>query len=197
LPHLAGHYTFGHMRRQQKSFFKNQKLYSGGTLRKKRAGRGARPISARESMHLILKSTRAQGDWSFRAPKNRQRVLLLLHKFAARNAVKIISVANAGNHLHIHLRLTSRHLYRAFIRGVTSAIAMAITGASRWKKMEGKFWDYRPFSRVVRGWKAFLALKDYLHVNQLENAGANRREARVLVAWRVTNGTFSAFEGTG
>ncbi len=107
----------------------------------------ARPISSRESMHLILKSSKARGEWSFRAPKNRQKVLALLQKFANRNAVKILSAANADSHLHIHLRLTSRHLYRAFIRGVTSAVAMAITGASRWKKMEGKFWDYRPFSR--------------------------------------------------
>jgi len=185
------------MKQRQKAFFKNEKLYSGGTYRNKRSGRKARPISSRETMHLILKSSRAQGDWSFRAPKNRQKVLSLLSKFASRNAVKILSVANASNHLHIHLRLTSRHLYRAFIRGVTSAVAMAVTGASRWKKVGGKFWDYRPFSRVVRGWKAFLALKDYLHVNQLENAGANRREARVIVAWRVVGGKFSAFGGTG
>lgn len=177
---------------KQRAFFKAEKLFHGGTLRRKRNGRRARPISCKDTMHLILKSSRAEGPWSFRAPGNKAKVICLLEKFAARNAVKILSVANAGNHIHIHLRLTTRHTYRAFIRGVTSAIAMAITGASRWKKLDGKFWDYRPFTRIVKGWKAILRLRDYLHVNQIESAGATRREARLIVAWRVQRGKFSA-----
>ena len=182
---------------KQKAFFKLDKLYYGGTYRNSRKGRRARPISCKDTMHLILKSSRAVGPWSFRAAQNKQKVIVLLEKFAAKNGVKIHSIANAENHLHVHLRLTTRHTYRAFIRGVTSAIAMAITGASRWKKAEGKFWDYRPFTRIVKGIRAFLTLRDYLHVNQIENAGATRQEARSIVAWRVERGKTSAWAETG
>jgi len=186
-------------RSRNPQLFQATKLYHGGSLRKQRAGRGARPLSSRngDSLHLILKSSRAVGPASFRAPGNKEKVLLLLEKFAARNAVQILSLANAGNHLHIHLRLTTRHTYRAFIRAATAAIAMAVTGASRWKKPTGRFWDYRPYSRVVRGRRAFLTLRDYLHVNQLETAGATRTEARLLVAWRVSRGRHSAWAETG
>ena len=182
---------------KQKAFFKLDRLYYGGTYRNSRKGRRARPISCKDTMHLILKSSRAVGPWSFRAPQNKQKVIGLLEKFAVKNGVKIHSIANAENHLHVHIRLTTRHTYRAFIRGVTSAIAMAITGASRWNKIKEKFWDYRPFTRVVKGWKAFLSLRDYIHVNQIENAGASRREARSIVAWRVASGKSGAWAETG
>lgn len=181
---------------KQKAFFKLDKLYYGGTYRNSRKGRKARPISCRDTMHLILKSSRAKGAWSFRAAANKQKVIALLAKFAAKNGIVIHSIANANNHLHVHLRLTTRHTYRAFIRAVTAAIAMAITGASRWKKLKEKFWDYRPFTRVVKGRRGFLTLRDYIHVNQIENAGATREEARKIVAWRVERGKTGAWEET-
>lgn len=69
---------------------------------------------------------------------------------------------------------------------MTAAIAMAITGASRWrplkKEAKDRFWDRRPFSRIIRTTKALLRLKDYLDVNRLEGLGYNRIEARFIVA---------------
>ncbi|MAV91231.1 MAG: hypothetical protein CL676_07400 [Bdellovibrionaceae bacterium] len=53
---------------------------------------------------------------------------------------------------------------------------MAIVGNPRWggARLTGKFWDERPFSRVVRGRRAFLTVRDYVFLNHLEGQGVPR-----------------------
>src|SRR5690606_35669226 len=99
--------------------------------------------------------------------------------------VRLNSFANVGNHLHLHVQLTNRHTYRAFIRAVSAAIMMKVTGVSRWNKikLDKKFWDRRPFSRIIVGFKALLRLEDYIAINRLEGWGYNRSQARFLIAW--------------
>jgi putative transposase len=173
---------------------KNQHAY-GGSLRSTRKGRtGPRAISTKYSMHLVLRSTRAVGAWSFR--KHDLKIKAITQKFSVKYGVKILSLANAGNHLHMQIQLTTRHTYKAFIRALTGAIAMAVTGASRWQPLKtliasnvkintstAGFWDYRPFSRIVIGFKALLTLKDYIQINRLEGHGYDRNQARLLIAW--------------
>jgi REP element-mobilizing transposase RayT len=135
-------------------------------------------------MHLVLRSSKARGEWSFRRAKNRRKVEEILGKFSRKFAVRILSIANVGNHLHLHIRLTTRQTYKPFIRAITAAIAMAVTGRNRWTKKSSspsgrriKFWDYQPYTRVVLGFKALLGLRDYIRINQLEGFGCDRREA--------------------
>ena len=124
---------------KQAKFFKNMKTSYGGSLRNTRKGReGPRPLSTRDSMHLVLRSSKAKGNWSLR--RSRKKIDAILDKFSSKYAVNIISQANVGNHLHLHLRLRRRRLYNPFIRAITAAIAMAATGASRWKPLKTKFW---------------------------------------------------------
>ncbi|MEK6554303.1 MAG: transposase [Bdellovibrionota bacterium] len=137
-------------------------------------------------MHLVLRSSKAIGVFSFSRDKNKRKVAGLFRKFGQKYGVKIQSVAYAGNHLHCQIRLSNRHTFKPFIRALTSAIAMAVTGCNRWtKKGVGKlkFWDYRPFTRVVKGYRALLTLKDYLQINRLEGFGYNRSQARFLIEW--------------
>ncbi|MGE0762071.1 MAG: hypothetical protein AB7N80_02215, partial [Bdellovibrionales bacterium] len=49
------------------------------------------------------------------------------------------------------------------------------------KTKVSRFWDYRPFSRVVRGLRAYLSLKDYVEINELEGLGELREVAVILV----------------
>jgi len=44
-----------------------------------------------------------------------------------------------------------------------------------------QFWNLRPFSRVVMGFKARLKLKEYIQINQLESLGYDRFEAKVIL----------------
>jgi REP element-mobilizing transposase RayT len=131
----------------------------------------------------VLRSTKAKGALSFL--KHRASIERILHKFSAKNGVKILALANVGNHLHLEIRLSTRHSYRAFIRAITAAIAMAVQGKSRWNKIEEKFWDYRPFTRIVLGYRVLLGLKDYIEINELEGQGIVRSKSRLALGWRV------------
>ncbi|MEW6056181.1 MAG: hypothetical protein AB1540_06175 [Bdellovibrionota bacterium] len=207
-------------------------------------------------MHLVLRSSKATKEWSFTRPKHAAKIKHLTSKFAAKYGVKVYSVANVGNHLHFHLKLSNRFTYKPFIRALTSAIAMAVTGTSRWKrpvkaaraaagangtaeqpkaaaavakahqasspvvflkaaaklelgaalssrpatdadptaqdspqKQKLKFWDYRPYTRIVQSFQALLNLKDYIRINTLEGYGYKRDQARFILAWnRATRG---------
>jgi REP element-mobilizing transposase RayT len=168
---------------QQLKFFKNSRSEYGGDLLKTRKGRRhGRPLSTKESMHMVLRSSRAIGAWSFRHARNRTNVQSIISRFASKYGVKVLSIANAGNHLHLHIKLSNRFAYTRFIRAVTSAIAMSVTGASRWKKVKGKFWDRRPFTRIVVGFKGVLKLRDYIRINQIEGGmGVKRMTARIIL----------------
>jgi len=172
-------------RSPQTSMLAKEKSAYGGDLLKTRAGRrGARPLSTRETMHLVLRSTKAKGDWSFRKPQNEARINRIVDKFSVIYGVRVISMANVGNHLHLQIKLSNRFAYKPFIRAVTAAIAMAVTGRNRWTRSASskeKFWDCRPFTRVVESFKAWLNLKDYVRINQLEGAGYKRGDARFML----------------
>jgi REP element-mobilizing transposase RayT len=166
--------------RNQLKFLKKNRTDYGGSLQTRRKGRqGSRPISTKWSMHLVLRSTKATKKWSMLLPRNKARIKAILNKFAKKYGVVLISGANVGNHLHLEIRLTNRHTYKPFIRAITAAIAMAITGGSRWNKLEIKFWDHRPFSRIVETWREVLSLRDYIKINQFEGKGITRSEARL------------------
>ena len=177
---------------KQISLLKKENQAYGGDLLKTRKERSRpRPLDTRNSMHLVLRSSKAIGQKSFRTAKNQAKIKSIVAKFAAKNGIKILSLANVGNHLHFHIRLSNRYCYKPFIRAITSAIAMAVSGINRWNRKTGatsascarlKFWDYRPFTRVVFGLRAFLALKDYVQVNQLEGSGFGRISAKLILS---------------
>jgi REP element-mobilizing transposase RayT len=181
------------MRSPQLKLLASEPSAYGGTLLKTRKGRSrGRPLAVKNSMHLVLRSSRAKGDWSFRRAANRKKIENILAKFSRRFSVKILSIGNVGNHLHLQIQLSNRFTYRPFIRAITAAIAMAVTGRNRWtvagsgkSSTEGtgklKFWDYRPYTRIVIGFRALLGLRDYIRINQLEGYGYHRREAEFFV----------------
>jgi REP element-mobilizing transposase RayT len=173
---------------KQYKFLKDSPKAYGGDLLKTRKGRSqSRPLDTKNTMHLILKSLKATGEWSFWKPKNKNEINRIIAKFSKKYGVKICSMANVGNHLHFQIKLSNRHTYDPFIRAITSAIAMAVTGASKINKFKleakDRFWDRRPFTRVVKGYKAYLNLRDYIEINRLEGFGFQRSQARFFYAW--------------
>ena len=75
----------------QKSFaFNKTKLVHGGEHRKKRGGRGARPLSSKKSHHIVFKINKINlKNSSFRHPKNFDYVQKILKKYAKRFFIKI------------------------------------------------------------------------------------------------------------
>lgn len=165
---------------QIKLFPQKWTLQYGGILRNRAKNRGARPLSRKDSLHLVLRSSKAKGLWSFQNQKLVRKIANLIQEFSAKKGVQILSLANVGNHLHLHVRITNRTLYKAWIRGLTSAIAMMVAGRKgleELKQKKEKFWDYRPFTRVITNFKAFLNLKDYVEINKFEGLGMPRVQA--------------------
>jgi REP element-mobilizing transposase RayT len=170
---------------KQYALLKNElSSYGGILLNTRKARQKPRPLAVRESMHVVLRSSKAKGEWSFKKTRHENKISAILHKFAEKYHVHIFSLANVGNHLHLHIQLGARASYKPFIRAVTGAIAQAVTKASRVNRLAGKFWDYRPFTRIVKGFNARLTLGDYIRVNQMEGLGYKRAEAHIFTQMR-------------
>ncbi len=150
----------------------------------------ARPIATQSALHLVLRSTQATGTRSFL--KRAREVEKLVKSQAAKVGIRIYDFANAGNHLHMVVRVSSRRIYRSFVRAVTGLLARRTLGrergvaraevASANKAPPTRFWDARPFSRVVTWGRDYAQLKNYLCLNRIEAVGFGRFDARRLLA---------------
>lgn len=116
----------GHARKQN-SFFKTKHAHRfshGGTLRQKRAGRSARPLSTKQSLHLVLKvNTQKLSKRSLRNPMCFKLTLAMIKKYAKMFSVKIEQVSVQNNHIHALVRTTKRSQYQHFFRVVAGQIA--------------------------------------------------------------------------
>lgn len=156
-----------------------QKLnFFGGSYCTQRKFRVARPLSTREPMHLVLRSTQAKGLWSFSNKKNKNAISSFILKKARKFGITIDQLAIVGNHMHLLIRINNRHTYKPFICAFTGGIVGLVTGGA---KLAKKFWDYRPFSRIVHGLKGYLGMRDYIKINQFEAGGVYRDFAVLLV----------------
>ena len=155
----------------------------GGSLMRLAKNRRARPISTRDTMHVILKSKMATGKFSFGYRSNPTAIKRTLDRHCQKYGVKLVSYSNNFNHLHLHLKFPSRGVYLRFIRSLTATIAMLVTGAAKTRglpKISGalRFWDARPFTRIVRGVRGFRAVENYIRINQLEALGLLPKRSR-------------------
>ncbi len=180
----------------QLPLFPNQtkKFFGGALLYKKRKSR--RPLSKKDSIHLVLRSEWAMGKDSFLARRNRQAIKVILLRFSKKFGVKIYQQAITSNHIHLLLRITNRTLYTAFIKAISGQIACHTMGqqsfkvfaTSRKKSAAGDgskgaaeaksihqtpegFWQFRPFSRITNWGRDFKQCTGYLKQNILEAFG--------------------------
>jgi REP element-mobilizing transposase RayT len=152
----------------------------GGALR---AGqrKTARPLATKKPLHLVLRSSRAVGEWSFLRAKNRTQIDSILENSAKRYGIRVIGFENVGNHLHLLIQGKNRALLQAFLRTLPAKIALAITQAKRGNRV-GRFFDQLVFTRVVEWGRDFLRTKRYFWKNKLEACGV---PAESVDRWRV------------
>jgi REP element-mobilizing transposase RayT len=162
-----------------------------------------RPLDSKLPTHLVLRARESL----LRTPKNFGRVNALVHQIARKYGIRIYEYANVGNHIHLIVRTGRRTSWAGFIRELTGRIALLLrkrigtgrgrqTEASRVSRTaipkpgsapsEQSFWQYRPFTRIVRSWRqAFREACDYVELNRLEAEGHIRRaEIRSLAQLR-------------
>ena len=130
----------------------------GGSLLKGNP-KGRRPLDAKFPIHLTLRARQS----GMRRPQTFGAVNAQVYASARKYGVRIYRFANVGNHLHLLLKLPRRHRWAPFIRELTGRIAQLM-------QVDKGFWLYRPYTRVVRGWRrAFRIAKDYVYLNELES----------------------------
>ncbi|MGZ3660321.1 MAG: transposase [Bdellovibrionota bacterium] len=155
-------------------FFPQNPTAYGGALAKTRAGRARpRPLTYVHTMHLVFRASKIAGPKPFRMEgPGYPRAHAILKKFAARHGVELRRYVVNLNHIHLHIKIPSRQAYLRFVRAVTSAIAAKVK----------KYWDCRPFSRVVAPGRDARTMDDYIRLNEMEAFGMNRAEARFYLA---------------
>lgn len=123
--------------------------------------KGKRPLDSKFPIHLTLRATKSV----LRLPKNFRLVEALVSSVARKHGVKIYKWANAGNHLHLVIKILHVRRWAAFIRELTGRLGLALRSSLAGKKL----WLFRPHTRIVRGWKeAFGTVKKYVELNILE-----------------------------
>ena len=156
----------------------------GGSLLNGNHAKVARPFHSKYAQHVVLRSTIAKGKLSLLL-KNKE-IESEIRKQANRFYVKIYQIANAGNHIHLVLRAYKHIEFRKFIRIISSLIARIVLGAKRnsavLKDSNRRFWDARPWSRLISWGQHFKNAVDYLRLNKIEvNFNLKRFTAREIL----------------
>lgn len=187
-----GH-TSKRFRSAQRSFDKPHwqfRYTHGGILRRKRHGRKARPLATKSAIHLVFKIDRQKLKKGFRSPLGFQICNTVIKTYANRFFVKIEQLAICNDHIHLLIRLSRRSLGQNFFRVVAGQIAQNLKNNGFWVTDTQSVWKFRPFSRVIIGWKAYLIARDYVRLNAREADGSlpyKRERLRGLSAgeWEI------------
>ncbi len=95
----------------------------GGSLRQLRAGRGARPLSTKASLHLVLKANRERVRGGLRVSRRFQLIHFLIQKYAVKFFIKVEQASIQNDHIHLLIRTSRRSLYQHFFRVLAGQIA--------------------------------------------------------------------------
>lgn len=192
--HLFFVMGIGHQRNKQGSFFNSGgkfKLSYGGELRKKKKGRGFRPLSTKDPLHLVLKAAQNRlRNKSLRSPQSFKLLIEIINKFAKHFAVKIVQLSVQNDHIHLLIRTSRRKHYQHFFRVVAGQIAQRFEKTGLLARVTDTpiLWKYRPFSRVVKGWKSYKIVRDYIQLNEKEALGIIRFQKKRLTGLSSSDG---------
>ena len=168
----------------------------GGALNKNSNPKIARSIITKHAMHVVLRSKMARGPFSLL--KKADEIRFLLDRQANLFGIKVYEKAVVGNHIHLLIylktnsRVQGRRSLSCFLRAVSGLIARLILGKERGRMKKGlaaqttqprpaRFWVYRPYTRVVVGFKrGYQVAKDYVVQNHLEAIGVIPYQPRKL-----------------
>lgn len=134
--------------------------HGGMSLKKRRKIK--RPLIPGAVHHVVFKSAKARGPYSFL--RHRQVVAQLLRQRARRHFIEIIQWVNMGNHLHLKVRFRDCRQFQNFLRTFAALLARKLTRAHRGKKF-GKFWDGLAYTRILTSKFEELGLKGYFSAN--------------------------------
>lgn len=161
------------MRSRQLSFLPSLKVHTnldhGGDIRQGKR-KVQRPFDPKRPLHVVLRASRARGEWSMLRPQHEGRIQREIEKLSKRYGVKVYRSVNVGNHLHLLIQARKRKDFQSFLRVLTGAIAFLITGTRKGLPV-GRFWDKLAYSRIVSWGREFETLAKYFVKNLFESKG--------------------------
>ncbi len=144
----------------------NTNVSFGGSLRTGER-KIARPLSSKNPIHLVIKSSMALGMLSF--PNNRKTMDNIIKATAKKWGITLMDHKWNWTHLHAIIQVPNRTIYNNWIRELTGAIVQYLS------KKTGldikRFFDHRPFTRVLHWGKDLKNAYDYLILNEMELFG--------------------------
>lgn len=152
--------------------------HGGEPLKKRRKKK--RPLIPGAITHVVLKSSKARGEFSFY--KNKNLVNHLLRKLARKYFVELKDFVNMGNHLHLKVRFKDRKKFADFMRAFAGQLARKITGSNRGSRF-GKFWDGLTFTRVLTSKFEELGLRVYFEGNHRQRELGYLAREEYLLRW--------------
>ena len=157
---------FDFMRQQTRSDF-------GGSLLKKSHAKRSRPFSTKRAMHVVMRSSLARGHFSLRYSNHVTEVEQIVRNQAKKAGVRLYRYANSGNHLHLLILVPHSSSLRRFLRAVSGLIARLVMNTERGAPLPEsvRFWDQRPFTRIVTWGREYAGVARYLLQNTLEALG--------------------------
>jgi len=193
---------------QQLSLFKKDLRFHGGSLLNGKR-RTVRPLSSKDAIHIVLRSTWAYGENSLLLLKNKKDIQRIILRTAKKYLVRVYKQAIVSNHLHLIIKIPNRKNYQTFIRVLSSLIASHVMKMQSFKvfkksifksaagdppnkqrqhqkallEAQGKgqaFWQFRPFTRILNWGKDFKTACQYLVKNNLKALGFIPYTKRIL-----------------
>lgn len=139
-----------------------------------------RPFQSRRPLHIVMRSKRARGEWSFLHRKHKHLISVLLKVLAKDCGLRIYKFENVGNHLQLLAKFPSRQALRKFLRVFTQRLVFLVTGARKGQP-KGKFFDAIAYSRIVFGGREFQLTKKILSEATTDAFGFDRN---TILRWR-------------
>lgn len=166
---LSGQFSFA-----GNEFAESATREHGGAVNKGKR-KAARPFNKKKAIHLVLRSSRARGKWSFLAAQNKFKIEGIIGAQAKKWGIVIYKLGNSGNHLHIAVRAHDHACFKGFLRTITGLVARAVTGSRKGNPV-GKFWDELAYTRLLNWGREFDLLINYVKINILEGKGLALRD---------------------
>ncbi len=152
---------------------------SGGTLRKSSRGRRARPLSSKDPIHLVFKINLSAVKKGLRHPRTFALMSALLKKYSRKFYVSVEQFSIQQDHVHLLVRGNRRSHLQSFFRVLAGQFAQTLTDTFSRKHDGVKIWKYRPFSRVIKGYRPYRIVRDYIQLNELEVLGRPYSKSRL------------------
>ena len=109
------------MKNQLNLFKKDLRFHGGSLLYQKRKSK--RPLSSKDAIHIVLRSSWGYGSNSFLLQQNKPAIQRIILRTSRKYFVKVYRQAIVSNHLHLIIKISDRKNYQTFIRVLSSLIA--------------------------------------------------------------------------